>query len=100
MCAVNLRVPGPTPLPPAVYEALAEPMISHRGGEFHRLMAEIQPPLREVFGTDGDVLVLTASGTGGLEAAIVNVLSPGDEVLAVTDHQGAEQLAALFTPNV
>jgi len=95
MCAVNLRVPGPTPLPPGVYEALAEPMISHRGGEFRRLMAEIQPPLREVFGTGGDVLVLTASGTGGLEAAIVNVLSPGDEVLAVSVGVFGERFASI-----
>lgn len=43
---MNLRVPGPTPLPPAVRAAMAEAMINHRGSEFHRLMDEIQPPLR------------------------------------------------------
>jgi len=79
---MNLRVPGPTPLPPAVMEAMAQPMIGHRTDDFRRLMWDVQEPLQAVFGTAGDVLVLTASGTGGLEAAITNLLSPGDRVVA------------------
>ncbi len=92
---MNLRVPGPTPLPPAVREAMAEPMINHRGGEFHRLMEEIQPPLRAAFGTSGDVILLTASGTGGLEAALVNTLSPGDRVVAVSVGVFGRRFAAI-----
>ncbi|GAB4404099.1 MAG: alanine--glyoxylate aminotransferase family protein [Anaerolineales bacterium] len=92
---MNLRVPGPTPLPPAVRKAMAEPMIGHRGSEFQRLMAEIRSPLRAAFGTAGDVLVLTASGTGGLEAAVVNTLSPGDKVVAVSVGVFGRRFAAI-----
>jgi aspartate aminotransferase-like enzyme len=81
---MNLRVPGPTPLPPSVYEAMTQPMIGHRTDDFRQLMAEVQQPLRSVFGTASEVLILTASGTGGLEAAVTNLLSPGDRVLAVS----------------
>ena len=80
----NLRIPGPTSLPPAVREAGGRQMINHRGPEFAAMLARIEGGLRPFFGTDGDIVVLTAAGTGGLEAAIVNVLSPGDRVLAVT----------------
>lgn len=79
---MNLRVPGPTPLPPSVVEAMTQPMIGHRTDDFRHLMREVQEPLRAVFGTRGDVLILTASGTGGLEAAITNLLSPGDWAVA------------------
>jgi aspartate aminotransferase-like enzyme len=82
--SVNLRIPGPTPLPPEVQQALAQDMISHRGSEFCTLLHDVTQRLKLVFQTQGDVLVLTGSGTGGLEAAVVNVLSPGDRVLAVS----------------
>ncbi len=80
----NLRVPGPTPLPAEVREAQAAPMIDHRGSEFGELQREIIEGLAELIGTRGDVLLLTGSGSGALEAAVVNTLSPGDRVLAVT----------------
>ena len=80
----NLRVPGPTPLPQEVREAQSAPMIDHRGTEFGEMQREITAGLAELIGTRGDVLLLTGSGTGALEAAVVNTLSPGDRVLAVT----------------
>ena len=80
----NLRVPGPTPLPLEVRDAQSAPMIDHRGSEFGELQREICAGLAELIGTRGDVLLLTGSGSGALEAAIVNTLSPGDRVLAVT----------------
>jgi len=80
----NLRVPGPTPLPAEVREAQAAPMIDHRGTEFGEMLREISAGLAELIGTQGDVLLLTGSGTGALEAAVVNTLSPGDRVLGVT----------------
>lgn len=80
----NLRVPGPTPLPPEVRAAQAQDMINHRGPEFAALLTEVTAGLKEFYQTAHDVLILTASGTGGLEAAIVNTLSPGDRVLAVS----------------
>ncbi|MCG2769579.1 MAG: alanine--glyoxylate aminotransferase family protein, partial [Anaerolineae bacterium] len=72
------------PLPAKVRQALAGKMIGHRSAEFSALLREITAGLRQWFQTEEDVLVLTASGTGGMEAALVNVLSPGDRVLAVS----------------
>jgi aspartate aminotransferase-like enzyme len=80
----NLRVPGPTPLPAEALEAQSAPMIDHRGTEFGELLREISAGLAELIGTSGEVLLLTGSGSGALEAAVVNTLSPGDRVLAVT----------------
>jgi aspartate aminotransferase-like enzyme len=80
----NLRIPGPTPVPPRVLAAMGKPMINHRGPEFRALLEEVLTGLRLVFGTTGDVLVFPGSGTGGLEASIVNTLSPGDRVLSVS----------------
>src|SRR4030067_975 len=80
----QLRVPGPTPCPPEVLKAMAWQMVNHRGPEFHEMITEVTENLKKVFQTKNDVLLLTGSGTGGLEAAIVNTLSPGDKVLSVT----------------
>ncbi len=80
----QLRVPGPTPCPPEVLKAMAWQMVNHRGPEFHAMLAEVTENLKKVFQTKKDVLILTGSGTGGLEAAIVNMLSPGDKVLSIS----------------
>ena len=79
----NLRVPGPTPLPLEVREAQSAPMIDHRGTEFGEMQREISTGIADLIGTEQEVLLLTGSGTGAMEAASVNVLSPGDRVLAV-----------------
>lgn len=79
----NLRVPGPTPVPDEVAQAGAQPMINHRGPEFAAVMRQVIEGLKPFFGTSDDPLLLTGSGTGAQEAAVVNVLSPGDRVLAV-----------------
>lgn len=76
-----LQIPGPTNIPPRVLAAIAEATIDHRGPGFGELYDEIAPPLRRVFGTEHDVVVLAASGTGAWEAALVNALSPGDTVV-------------------
>jgi aspartate aminotransferase-like enzyme len=80
----NLRIPGPTTLPPSVREAGGRQMINHRGSEFKELLGRLQVGMRPYFGTTGDIAILSCAGTGGLEAAIVNTLSPGDRVLAVS----------------
>ena len=80
----QLRIPGPTPCPPEVLEAMAKQMINHRGVEFAELVNDVTDKLKQLFQTKNDVFVLTASGTGGLEATIVNTLSPGDRVLSVS----------------
>jgi len=80
----NLRIPGPTALPPTVREAGGRQMVNHRGEEFKALLKRVESGMKPFFGTVHDVILLTCAGTGGLEAAIVNVLSPGDPILAVT----------------
>jgi aspartate aminotransferase-like enzyme len=80
----NLRIPGPTPIPREVREAQSAPMIDHRGTEFAALQSEITSGIAGLIGASGEVLLLTGSGSGAMEAAIVNTLSPGDRVLAVT----------------
>lgn len=79
-----LLSPGPTPVPPAVLEAGARQVLHHRGPEFRELMRRCLDRLRAVCRTQGDVLLLTASGTGAFESAVANLLSPGDRVLCVT----------------
>ncbi len=80
----NLRIPGPTALPPSVREAGGRQMVNHRGEEFKALLLRVTEGMKPYFGTRHDVILLTCAGTGALEAAIVNTLSPGDPVLAVT----------------
>jgi aspartate aminotransferase-like enzyme len=80
----NLRIPGPTPIPPRVAEALARPMINHRGPEFAAILGRVTEGLQHFFQTTQPVLGFPSSGSGAMEAAIVNCFSPGDEVLAVT----------------
>ncbi len=82
---VQLRIPGPTPCPPEVLKAISRQMINHRGKEFGEIITHITAKLKELFQTKGDVFILTSSGTGGMEAAIVNTLSPGDKVLATSN---------------
>lgn len=80
----NLRIPGPTPCPEEIMELMSSPMINHRGPEFKELLFSVTDRLKQVFQTGNDLYILTASGTGALEAAVVNTLSPGDKVLAVS----------------
>jgi len=80
----NLRIPGPTPLPPSVREAGGRQMINHRGPEYAALQGRIIERMKPFFGTTNEILLLSCAGSGGLEAAVVNVLSPGDRVVAVT----------------
>lgn len=99
----NLRTPGPTPIPDAVREAQAQQMIDHRGREFGELLRETSSGLAELIGASGDVLLLTGSGSGSLEAAVVNTLSPGDRVLSVNIGAFGDrfaQVAAAFGANV
>src|SRR6476660_9503828 len=80
----NLRIPGPTALPASVREAGARKMINHRGPEFAAMLGRILDGMKPYFGTTSDIAMITTAGTGGLEAAIVNTLSPGDRVLGVS----------------
>jgi aspartate aminotransferase-like enzyme len=79
---INFRLPGPTPLPPAVLAAMQREMIPHRGPAFKALYREILRKAQLVHRTDGDILTWPGAGSAGWETAIVNLLSPGDPVLA------------------
>ncbi len=79
---MNLRIPGPVPLPAEIAKAMQKPMIDHRGPEFAALLLRVTAALKRIFQTDNDLLIFTSSGTGALEAALVNTISPGDHVLA------------------
>jgi len=92
---MQLRIPGPTPCPPQALEAMGRQMINHRGGEFSKILNSITGKIKQVFQTKGDVFVLTASGTGGLEAAVVNTLSPGDKVLSLANGFFGDRFADL-----
>ena len=80
----NLRIPGPTALPASVREAGARQMIDHRGPEFAAMLERILSGMKPYFGTVNDIAMLTSAGSGGLEAAVVNTLSPGDRVVGVS----------------
>jgi len=80
----QLRVPGPTPCPPEILQAMGWPMINHRGPEYKKMHQEVTEELKQVFQTKNDLYILTGSGTGGLEAAVANMLSPGDKILSVS----------------
>ena len=82
---MQLRIPGPTPCPPQALQAMGQQMMNHRGEEFAKLLESTTDKLKQIFQTKRDVFLLTASGTGGMEAAIVNTLSPGDKVLSVSN---------------
>lgn len=91
----QLLTPGPTPVPPEVLKALAEPVIHHRSPDFAAVFAAAQERLRQVFRTEGEVLVFTSSGTGAFESAVVNLLSPGQRVLCVSQGEFGERWQAL-----
>jgi aspartate aminotransferase-like enzyme len=81
---MQFRIPGPTPCHPKVLEAASRQMIDHRGKEFGEILGKLTGKLKQVFQTKNDIFIMTASGTGGMEAAVVNTLSPGDKVIATT----------------
>lgn len=92
---INFRLPGPTPLPPAVLAAMQRPMIPHRGPESKALLSSILARARDIHRTSGDVLIWPGSGSAGWETAIVNLLAPGDEVLAVVAGDFGGRFAAV-----
>ncbi len=76
-----VMLPGPTNVPDSVRYAMLQPMINHRGADFHALYLEIEAGLKYVFQTQNDVFILTSSGTGGVECAVTNLINPGEKVI-------------------
>jgi len=91
----RLRLPGPTAVPERVRAATALPILSHRGPEFRVILDDVITLMRGVIGTTQDVFLFGASGTGGMEAALVNVLSAGDAVLVVENGQFGERFSSI-----
>jgi len=81
----RLRIPGPTPLPPQVIAALAQPVVPHRGEQMTPLFHELREQLARIHGTSGEVFIVAGTGSSGWEASIVNTLSPGDQVIAAVN---------------
>jgi aspartate aminotransferase-like enzyme len=92
----QLRIPGPTPLPPEVLSIMSKQMINHRGSEYHSLQAAVTKNLKTIYQTKNDLYILTAAGTGGLEAAAVNMLSPEDKVLVVSIGVFGDRFASIL----
>jgi alanine-glyoxylate transaminase/serine-glyoxylate transaminase/serine-pyruvate transaminase len=76
-----LQIPGPSPVPDRILRAMDMPVMDHRGPEFQKLGRRVLDGIKGIFKTKGNVIIFPASGTGAWEAALVNVLSPGDKVL-------------------
>jgi aspartate aminotransferase-like enzyme len=86
-----LLTPGPTPLPPEVREALGRPIIHHRTSQYRAIFRRTLAGVQTVMQTSQPVICLTSSGTGAMEAAVVNLLSPGDEAIVVLGGKFAER---------
>jgi len=86
-----LLTPGPTPVPPQALEAMAKPIFHHRTPQFRAVLKELFENLKYAFQTKQDVYTVCSSGTGAMEAAIVNFFSPGDKVLAVNGGKFGER---------
>lgn len=91
----NLRIPGPTTVPPVILAEMARPMINHRGPEFAAIMRRVTARLQYFFQTSSPVLTYPASGTGGQESTIANLFSPGDHVVVITIGSFGNRLAKI-----
>jgi aspartate aminotransferase-like enzyme len=90
-----LFIPGPVVVSEPVLAAMAKPLINHRGPEYARLLHRIADRMKPIFATNGDVLLIGASGTGSLEAAVTNMFGPGDTLLACPTGVFGERIAAI-----
>ena len=91
----NLRIPGPVPLPDDVLAIAGSQMINHRGPEYADMLDRMTKNLKTVFMTKNDVYFITASGTGAMETAVVNTISPGDKVLSIIIGSFGERFAEI-----
>jgi aspartate aminotransferase-like enzyme len=88
-----LLAPGPTAIPPEVLLKMAEPIIHHRNPLFEAVVAEVRDDLKWLFGTKNEVLLFASSGTGAMEGAVTNMLSPGDKAICVRSGKFGERWA-------
>ena len=90
-----LMIPGPTPIPREVSQALGAEIFNHRGPRFRALIEEVTGKLKKIFQTSNDIFILTSSGTGAMEAGIVNHIPPGEQVLSLSNGVFGERMAAI-----
>jgi serine---pyruvate transaminase len=90
-----LMTAGPTPLPPAVSQVMAEPMLYHRAPAFIEVYARCLERIKQVFQTDNDVLAFASSGSGAMESAVANLVRPGEPAVAVSCGKFGERWAEL-----
>jgi len=86
-----LLTPGPTEVPPEIMLRMSQPLIHHRTPQFEQLFAQVQESLKWLFQTTQEVLILAASGTGAMEAAVANTCSAGDTVVVVNGGKFGER---------
>lgn len=79
-----LLTPGPTPVPPEVLAAMAEPVLHHRAPRFTEVLTDVVAGMKTIYKTENDVLVFASSGTGAMESAVVNLVAPGDTVIVAS----------------
>lgn len=90
-----LLTPGPTPVPPDCLLEMARPIIHHRTPQFQKILGEVEEGLKYVFQTKNDVLIFASSGTGAMEAAVCNLLSPGDKAITIQGGKFGERWTEL-----
>ncbi len=90
-----IMAPGPVEIPPSVLSVGGLPMIHHRTPEFRKSLLEVLEGLKYVFQTKNDILIFPAAGTGGMESAVINIVSPGDKVLVAACGQFGERWAKI-----
>ncbi|HLE35374.1 MAG TPA: alanine--glyoxylate aminotransferase family protein, partial [Nitrososphaerales archaeon] len=91
-----VMIPGPTNVPHRVMQAMSAPIINHRSDDFRKLYRSIQEKTKKVFQTQSDLVVLTTSGTGGVEASVVNLIRKGDKVIIPVNGEFGSRLATMI----
>ncbi|QIC04505.1 alanine--glyoxylate aminotransferase family protein [Brevibacillus sp. 7WMA2] len=92
---ITLRIPGPTPIPPRVQQAMNRPMIGHRSGQFSQMLSDVAEKIKPAFGTTQQVYVIAGSGTSALEMSVVNTLQAGDEAIVTISGAFGERFAKI-----
>ncbi len=90
-----LMTPGPTPVPEYIRKEMAKPMIHHRTKEYQAIFKDATDGLKKIFKTSNDVFTFTSSGTGAMEASVVNICSPGDKVIVVRGGKFGERFGEI-----
>lgn len=91
----RLRLPGPVAVPERIRRAVSAPMLNHRGPEFHAILSRVEELIKPVLGTDNPVMFFSSSGTGAMEASLVNVLAPSERVLVCVNGQFGQRFAEI-----